>query len=207
MHDITVSLEVPVVHAWQWDYPIEKNVQVMLLCGNAPARITQIIDSQFDVNYGGFTKNCAGRLIPMYKGNERFYLVIILSEWENTNNQIAILSHETNHLVFTHFKDRGHHIPSDPDRNDEENFCAHQEMWLNWFLNALNSPDKEQNIFTFSNEQRIDTGTSPSADCAEMRPDQGIVIGEEPKVWQQRAYPAGYFFERPDRPAANLSED
>lgn len=161
MHEIKVSYNAPKVYAWDWDYPIEKNTKVTLICGSAPKRITEIIDSYFDINYQGFAKNTAGRMIPISKNGATYYVVVILYDWSNTNHQISVLSHETNHLVFTHFKERGHHIPSDPNANDEENFCSHHEMWMQYFLDALNSKDKKEALFTFNNETTINTsGTS-----------------------------------------------
>lgn len=144
------------VHCWEWDYPMEKNRKVLLLCGDGDRRIRDILESQFQCTYLRCAKFTAGRLEQFRKDEDTCYVVIVYSDWVNSNKQLAVLAHEVNHLVFTHFKDRGYHIPvTSDDGNDEELFNGQAEYWLYTMLEALNAPaeEKAKHIFLFNGEE------------------------------------------------------
>lgn len=189
----TTTQGVPEIYVWQWDMPYEKEREVMLICGDGPCRIRSILESTFQITYKK-DLNCAGRLEIFQKKNKICYVVILLCDWQNTNSQIAVLSHEVNHLIFSHFKDRGYHIPLvDNHTNDEELFNGQQEYWLFTMLSQLNEKDKSKYLYFFSNEheeinrsQKPHSGRISELDLGQMRRDQSLASIKKPQVWEQR---------------------
>lgn len=156
---MTISLEEPDIHCWDWSYPMEKNFSVMLICGDGRRRIRDIIEATFSISYHGISKNVGGRLETFQKADgTTCYVVIICEKWMNRNAGIAVLSHEVNHLVFTHFKEKGYHIPHvDHSGNDEELFNTQAEYWMFTMLEALNAPAEEKagHLYVFNDETRV----------------------------------------------------
>jgi len=155
---MNVQHEEADIHCWAWDYPMEKRCRVFLLSGDGPRRMRDIIESKFNVTYTRSMVNVAGRVEAFGKGADTVYVVMLISEWRNTNQQLAVLAHEVNHLVFSHFKDRGYHIPlAGHDGNDEELFNNQSEWWMYTMLEALNAPaeEKSEHLWSFNNETVI----------------------------------------------------
>lgn len=78
----------------------------------------------------------------LVKPKEKFYIISLNFEWEDTIEQIAILAHEVNHFVFSLFKDRGYHIPCNRG-NDEEHFNEYIQNYMRWCLEILRGNKKE----------------------------------------------------------------
>lgn len=154
------SCEQADIYAWDWNYPMEKMRRVLLICGDGPRRIRDILESLFGIDYTRSFKHIAGRLETFQKPDgETCYVVILCEDWTNSNKGLAVLSHEINHLVFTHFKEKGYHIPLvDNSSNDEELFNTQAEYWMFTMLEALNAPadEKAKHLWIFNNETRID---------------------------------------------------
>jgi len=153
---VNVQSDEADIHCWEWDYPMEKRVRVILLSGAGPCRIRAILEARFECTYTRPMKHTAGRVEMFEHNGDTVYVIMLLSDWANSNKDIAVLAHEVNHLVFSHFKARGYHIPHvDCDGNDEELFNNQTEWWLCTMLEALNAPDKSAYLWKFNNEIHI----------------------------------------------------